>query len=119
MSRRGGIIQIQANGVIYDAKGTFTHNLGRPKREPIVGADGIHGDKETPQPATLKGKFTDRAGLDVNAIVTMRGATITMGLANGKTFVLRDAVYSGSGDVTSDEGEIDVEFFGDGEEVPA
>src|SRR5919206_119372 len=53
--RRGGIISLQVNAQVYDAKGAFTYNLGRPKREAIVGADGMHGYKETPQPGFVEG----------------------------------------------------------------
>ncbi len=41
--RRGGLLQLQVNGGIYDAKGAYSYNLGRPKREPVIGADGVHG----------------------------------------------------------------------------
>lgn len=108
--RKGGVIQIQVAGVLYDAKGNFTYNLGRPKRDPIVGADSVHGFKETPQPAFLEGEFTDRGNLDLNALVTMENATVTLGLANGKTVVFRDAWYSGDGTANTDEGNIAVRF---------
>lgn len=108
--RKGGTIQIQAKGVTYDAKGNFTYNLGRPKREAIVGADGVHGYKETPQPSFLEGEFTDRGNLDLNALVTMEDATVTLSLANGKTVVFSDAWYAGEGTVSTDEGNIGVRF---------
>lgn len=108
--RKGGVIQIQVKGVNYDAKGNFTYNIGRPKREAIVGADKVHGFKETPQPSFLEGEFTDRGNLDLNALLTMEDATVTLGLANGKTVVFRDAWYAGEGTVSTDEGNIGVRF---------
>lgn len=120
MSRRGGIIQVQVNGVVYDAKGNFTYNLGRPMRETIIGADGKHGFKETPQPAFIEGEFTDRGTLDLNALVTITNATVTLELANGKVFVLRDAWFAAEGTGNTEEGNIGVRFEGlDAEEVPA
>lgn len=116
--RKGGIIQFQANGVSYDAKGNFTYNIGRPKREAIVGADGVHGFKETPQPSFIEGEITDRASLDLEALVKLKDATVTLGLANGKTVVLRDAWYAGEGTGNTDEGNIGVRFeSGEGDEV--
>lgn len=116
--RRAGIIQVQINGEVYDAKGNFTYNLGRPMREAIVGTDTIHGFKETPQVAFIEGEFTDRANLDLEALVTMQDATVTLSLANGKVVVLRDAWFAGEGTGNTEEGNIGVRFEGaSGEEV--
>lgn len=112
MSRRGGIIQFQVNGVLYDAKGNFTYNLGRGKREGIVGADAVHGYKETPQVAFIEGEVTDRGTLDLNALVSMTGATVTLTLANGKVVTLGDAWYAGDGTGNTEEGNIAVRFEG-------
>lgn len=115
--RRGGIISVKTGDQVQDAKGSFSWNLGRPKREGIVGADGMHGYKETPQPGYIEGAFTDRGTLDLNALVTMADATVTLETANGKVIVLRNAYYAGDGTVTSEEGEIAVRFEGEAEEV--
>jgi hypothetical protein len=110
--RRGGIIQLQLNGELQDAKGNFTYNLGRPKREAIVGADGIHGYKETPQVAFVEGEITDRGNLDLDKLVTMKDATVTLELANGKVVVLRDAWYASEGTGNTEEGNVAVRFEG-------
>lgn len=115
--RRGGLIQLKINGELQDAKGAFTYNPGRPKREAIVGADGIHGYTETPQPGYIEGAITDRGSLNLSTLVTLEGATVTLELANGKVFVLRDAWYAGDGEVSTEQGEIQVRFEGSGEEV--
>jgi hypothetical protein len=115
--RRGGIIQVQVDGVMYDAKGNFTYNLGRPKREAIVGADRIHGFKETPQVGFIEGEFTDRGDLDVNKVVTLKDATETLSLANGKVIVLRGAYYAGDGTGNTDEGNMDFRAEGEAEEI--
>jgi hypothetical protein len=110
--RRGGIIQLQVNGEIQDAKGNYTYNLGRPKREAIVGSDTTHGYKETPQVAFIEGEVTDRGSLDLDKLVTMTDATVTLELANGKVVVLRDAWYAGEGTGNTEEGNIAVRFEG-------
>lgn len=115
--RRGGLISFQTNGEIQDAKGSFTYNLGRPVREGIVGSDRMHGFKETPQPGFIEGALTDRAALDLNALVTLKDATITLELANGKVIALRNAYYASEGSGTTEEGEIAVRFEGEAEEV--
>jgi len=116
--RRAGIISLQINGEIQDAKGSFSYNLGRPKREMIVGADRIHGYKEMPQVAYIEGVITDRNDLDLDKILVGNNQTITLQLANSKVIVLRDGVFTGEGQVTTEEGEIAVRWEGsEAEEV--
>ena len=113
VARIGGTIQIQLNGEIVSAKGEWTYNLGRPKRTMVVGADGIHGYTEEPQPAWIDGEITDRGNLDVNALVTLTNATVTARLANGKIVTLGGAIFTGDGDVGMKEGNIKVRFESD------
>ncbi len=116
--RRGGIIQLQCNGEMYDCKGAFTYNLGQAKRDAVVGSDAVHGFTEKPQVAFIEGAITDRGTLDLEALVTMTEATVTLLLANGKTVTLRDAWYAGEGTGNTEEGEIPVRWEGkSGEEV--
>lgn len=110
--RRGGTIQLQANGEIYDAKGEFEYNLGTPKRTAIIGADRPHGYKEEPQVPYIKGMITDRGTLDVDKLARLTNATITLELANGKVISLRDAYYAGDGTGKTGEGEFPFHFEG-------
>jgi hypothetical protein len=117
---RAGLLQFQLDGEVFDAKGKWTYNLGKPKREAIIGADGIHGYKETPQVAFIEGAVTDRAALDLEALLGFKDGTATLQLANGKVVVLQSAWYAGEGTVDTDESEIAVRIEGlRGEEVPA
>lgn len=119
-NRRAGLIFIKVNGLQYDAKGEFTHNLGAVKREGVVGADGVHGYKETPQVPYIEGKITDKRTLVLSDLLGMVDATVTLEEANGKTVVLQEAWYAGDGNVTSGEAEVDFRFEGmRGEEIPA
>ncbi len=118
--RRGGIIQVQKDGEVFDAKGSWSYNLGRPKREMIIGADGIHGFKEMPQPAFIEGEITDRDTLNLEKLVTAKDATVTLTLANGKVITLREAAQTGEGTGNTEEGNIAIRFDGSGaEEIPA
>lgn len=112
MSRVGGIIEFKANGELYSAKGSWTYNLGKAKRDPVVGSDGVHGYKEMPQAPKIEGTITDRSDLDLEKLLTLKDATVTLRLANEKIIVLRDAFYAGDGDVTTEEGEIQALFHG-------
>lgn len=110
--RRAGMIQLQVNGEVMDAKGNFTYNLGVPMRETLVGADAIHGYKETPQPAFIEGEITDRATLNLAAVLSATSVTVTLTLGNGKLIVLRDAWFSGEGTGNTEEGNIPVRWEG-------
>lgn len=110
--RVGGIISVQINGEIYNAKGNWTYNLGRPKRESVVGSDALHGFKETPQVAFIEGEITDRSEMDLDKLVTAKDATITLQLANDKVIVLREGFFAGEGTGNTEEGNIQVRFEG-------
>lgn len=110
--RRAGLIQVQINGEVYDAKGNWTYNLGKPKREAIVGADGIHGFKETPQVAFIEGEITDRGNLDLAGLAEIEDATITLTLGSGKVVALADAWFAGDGTGNTEEANVAVRFEG-------
>lgn len=110
--RRGGIIFLNVNGVRYDCKGAFDYNIGAPKRDAIVGHDGVHGYKELPQASFIEGAITDRGNLALETLLAITGATVTLELANGKVIALRDAWYAGEGTGNTEEGEIGVRFEG-------
>lgn len=109
-NRRAGCVYLKIDGELRDAKGSYSYNLGIPKRDPIVGADSIHGYKETPQVAFIEGAITDSDDLDVKALAEQDNVTVTLELATGKTIVLSNAWYAGEGTVTTEEGEIAVRW---------
>lgn len=117
--RRGGIIQLQVDGEVFQAKGNFTYNLGLPIREAIVGTDGVHGFKETPQVAFVEGEITDSQSVNVSALASMEDVMVTLELANGKTVSFDDAWFAGEGTGNTEEGNIGVRFESSkqGEEV--
>lgn len=116
--RRGGIIFLKVNGTQLDAKGDFTYNLGKAKRDTVIGADSVHGFTETPQAPFIEGEITDHPDLDLAGLLEVTDATVTLQLANGKTIALRNAWYAGEGTGNSKEGNIGVRFEGlSGEEI--
>lgn len=110
--KRAGIIYVKVDGGSYDAKGNFQYNLGKPKREAIVGSDGVHGYKETPQVPFIEGEFTDSKDVSLEKLVGIKDATVTLELANGKVIVLRQGWYASEGTGNTDEGNIGVRFEG-------
>ena len=108
--RRGGTIQFKVNGVLEDAKGSFSYSLGGVKRTAIVGAGGITGYKEEPIPAYIEGQITDRVDFDLQALLNMDDETVTLQLANGKTISMAHAWYAAEGKVETEEGNVEVRF---------
>ena len=111
-NRIGGVISLKVNGDIHFAKGNYTYNIGKPKKEGVVGADVVHGYKETPQIPFIEGEVTDRNELSLEDLVTLDDATITLELANGKVITLSEAWYAGEGTGNTEEGNIACRFEG-------
>ena len=104
---------MQVDGVTYDISGSnVSYNLGQPKREAIVGPDGVHGYKEMPQVPFVEGDFTDRGSLDLAALTNIVDGTVSLQLANGKVIMLRNAWYAGEGTGNSEAGNIVFRFEG-------
>lgn len=108
--RRGGTIGLSRNGSILEAKGNFTVNLGYATKEEIIGADGVHGFKETHKAAFVEGEITDRGDLSIADLVNAEDEDITIRLATDKAIVLREAWYAGDGNLQTEEGNIQVKF---------
>lgn len=121
MSQRiAGMLAVQVNGEVFQGKGNWSYNLGRPMREAIVGTNSIHGFKETPQVPFIEGEITDRGDLDLSALVQVTRATVTLRLGNGKMVVLRRAWFAGEGTANTEESNVEVRFEGlQAEEVAA
>lgn len=116
----GGLIQFKVDGKIYAAKGNFTWNPGLEKREGVVGSDAPHGFKALPQIPFVEGEITDKRDTDTVALLNATDATVYLGLANGKAFVLRNAWHAGEGTHNTEEGNLPIRFEGmSGEVVPA
>jgi hypothetical protein len=107
----GGIVHIKTNGDALYVKGSVSYNLGLPKKEAVIGADGkVHGYKEVPQVAYIKADLTVKDKTDVKTILELDEATVTAELNNGKVIVLRNAWCSTEGEVETEEGKLSVEF---------
>ncbi|TAH39292.1 MAG: phage tail protein [Planctomycetota bacterium] len=112
MGRVAGIIRFKANGTQHRAKGNFSYNIGAPKREAVVGADAVHGYKETPQQPFIEGEITDSEDLKLKDLVTLADGTITLELANGKLIALYEAWFAGDGTGQTQEANIAVRYEG-------
>ena len=107
--RVAGLIQIAYNGIKVKAVGSFDIQLGRPKRDPKVGVDEVHGFTEMPQAPKLTGEITIDSATDIDGILLMNNATITIE-AVGKTFLFSEAYFCGEGAYATEEGNLNFEI---------
>ena len=110
-----GLIQFKVDGERYKAKGNFEYNLGYPKRTELMGSDEMHDFTEEPQSAFIKGEITDGPEVDIAALATLQGVTVSLFLdmtdtGPAKAIVLSNAYNAADGTGNSKEGNIPVEF---------
>lgn len=117
---RAGTITFKINGVVHDAKGSFTYNLGLPLKKMIAGSDRVHGAYSAVQIPFIEGIITDDGTFDVAAMMALTDGTVTIDLTNGKTIALYNACYASEGNITSEQGEITARWEGkSAKEIPA
>lgn len=110
--RIGGVAYLKVDGTQYAMAGSFTYNLGYPKREPKIGPDGVQGFTEMPQAARIEGEVSDTGGLSHKTLLSLTDATVTLELANGKTVVVRNGFFSADGDGTTEQGNFQFAMHG-------
>src|SRR4051812_29270868 len=112
MNRRAGIIHLEFNGKGYDAKGNWTINPGRPKREAILGAGGrTLGYKEVlDTPPTIKGQLVLSPTVDIDALYNADEVTITLSMCD-KVYTISSGWLS-EAEISTEEGTMDVTFHG-------
>lgn len=117
--RVAGVMTIQANGIVLNAVGSFTYNLGQPKREYLVGPDRAHGYKEIPQIGSIEGEIRDSQDIVITDILNLVDATVTLTIASGKTIMCSNAAYCADGNGETEEGNIEFKVEGLCEEIAA
>lgn len=114
--RRAGLLALTIDGTRFDVVGNIGYSLGKPVLEELVGADKMHGFKQTPGTAMMELEIRDAGDLDVEALALTADATVTAELVNGKAVVLRRAYQAGPANQGSEEGTIEARFVGDSAE---
>lgn len=110
---RGGLLAVKIDGVTYSGIGNFTFNQGLRMNTALLGATGVDGYSSAPQAAFIAGEFRDGEDVDLEKLVQTDDATVTLELANGKTFVLANAWFEGEGTGNTEQGNFAVRFSSD------
>lgn len=116
MSRIAGVVHIKVDGTSYTTsveEGFTIRQLGT-KAEYVKDNFGRNHFTEMPVIDELEGSFLMVDGLNPTIVTNLRNAVIKIEFGNAKTYVLRDAGYSGDGEVSTKDGSFKVKFSGTG-----
>ncbi|HEV7286021.1 MAG TPA: phage tail tube protein [Kaistia sp.] len=120
MSRIAGVCYLKVDGAQYALRGGLTVSIDSVEREGVAGMDGVHGYIERPRVPFITADLTDTAGLSLDALQRITAATVTVELANGKVYLLREAWTAEAREINAVDGTVSVRFEGvKGEEVMA
>ena len=112
MSRIAGIAYLAVDGAQYPLRGDFTVSPSSVEREMLAGQDGVHGHREMPRVPFIAGNVSLPPEVSVEALERMRNVTVTAELANGKTYVLREAMTTSAFEIDTAEGQVTVRWEG-------
>jgi hypothetical protein len=109
--RLGGTNFLNIDGIAYLLI-EQSWRVSTPTRESAKGQDGIHGYIEKPEVGRIRGKLRDWAGNSVTLIGQTTNSQITISLANGKTVIGVGMWITELGEVSGEDGGLDVTFEG-------
>lgn len=110
--RIAGVAYLKVNGTQYPLRGNFTVMPSKNERTGIAGQDAVHGFKEIPVVPYVEGDLSTTAGLSIEALDAITDASVTAELANGKTYLLRNAWTAGTRSIDTTEGVVGIRFEG-------
>jgi hypothetical protein len=110
--RIAGIAFLKVDGALYPLRGNFTVSPSALERAGIAGQDYIHGFSEMPRLPVISGDVSLVQELSVDDVEAVVNSTVTAELANGKTYVLREAWCTSALELNTREGQTRVTFQG-------
>jgi len=110
--RIAGIAFLKVNGAIYPCRGNLTVSPSTVERAMLAGQDFIHGYSELPRVPAISGDISLDPALSMDDVERAVDVTVTAELANGKTYVLRQAACTSALDLNTRDGTVRVTFQG-------
>jgi hypothetical protein len=114
MARIAGIAYVKADGRQYPLRGGFTVKPSSIVREGIAGQDAVHGYSENPSVPQIAGDISLTPDVSIDDLNAMTDVTITAELANGRTYVLRNAWTTAAFELNTKDGQVGVVWQGMG-----
>ncbi|TXH34064.1 MAG: phage tail protein [Rhodospirillaceae bacterium] len=117
-NRIAGVCYLKADGQQFALKGDLTINIDKVTRTGVAGADRVHGFTETVNIPFISGTVSLTSDLSIEKLQEMTDVTVVAELANGKSYILRNAWSAESRELNASEGQTPVRFEGkSGEEL--
>ncbi|WP_028310983.1 phage tail tube protein [Derxia gummosa] len=110
--RTAGVCYLKVDGELIEIAGDVECPLTEFKREPVMGADGVVGYKETPVAPYIKVTGITTPGFPIEKLRQMTDGQGTAEFANGRVYSLSGMWLQGDTGVKSEAGTADLEFYG-------
>jgi hypothetical protein len=107
-----GVIKLSIGDTAYKVVGGVRYAIGANKNEVLVGSDGVHGIKSMPTVPFMELTIRDTSDVSLDELHAVRDQTVTLELASGKTIVLHEAVFTGTGEGNTEDATIAARFEG-------
>jgi tail tube protein len=111
-NRFAGIAYWTVDGTQMAVRGNLEVMPSRFERTGIAGQDRVHGYSELPVVPYVAGDVSTLEGTSVEAIDAVTDATITVEMANGTVYYLRNAWRAERSTVNTRDGQFHVRFEG-------
>lgn len=110
--RLAGTCYVKVDGAQLEVKGGLECPVNNKKREPVVGATGIAGFKETAITPYVKVTAILSKGFPRAKLQNSTDMTITAEYANGDVYTLSGGWLANESAAKGDDGEAELEFNG-------
>jgi Phage tail tube protein len=109
--RLAGITVFTVNGQTFPVT-EFAWDPGSYEAEMMMSLSGVDGYNEKPVAPYISGKFRDGNATSVTGFTGLRNATVVVQLANGKSVVGHNMVYTARAGVAGADATFDFKFEG-------
>lgn len=114
INRVAGITYVYTDGQTLPVGGTVTLCTWDAEKESVKGLSGVQGFKETPVAPYIEIEVITTADLDLQVFQGVTNSTVTVELANGQVWVLKQAWCTKAPDHNAGDGTATLRFEGRG-----
>ena len=110
--RIAGTAYCKVNGDMLPLRGNFTVSPSAVERTFLAGQDYVHGYQELPRVPYIEGDISSTPDVSMEVLEAQVEVTVTAELANGKTYVLKEAGCKAALENNTREGQFRVKWEG-------
>lgn len=101
-----GTGKLRVNGVQLPVADEMRIMPASEKREALMGLDGTLAAQISYQPCWIECSLRDSPEIDLTKLTIQTGVTVTVELANGTSYELSNAFFSGDGELEVKDGKV-------------